>query len=246
MDTTVERDVAVAAAPAIAACGVFELRQYTMVPGQRDTLIALFEREFIETQEATGMCVPGHFRDLDRPDYYVFMRGFPDMDSRRRALETFYTSPVWLANRAAANATLVDSDDVLLLRPTVPFAWRAEPRPPRGATALPVARWSVVLVYLEAPVDDDVRDLLQHDVSLRLAALGTPVQWVLETEYAENTYPRLPIRTGEHVVAILRRHGDGNVPAEVPGDAIAPLRDRLAARAPELIRLAPAARSWMR
>ncbi|TIT92200.1 MAG: NIPSNAP family protein, partial [Mesorhizobium sp.] len=35
------------------ASPVVELRQYTLKPGRRETLIALFDREFIETQEAT-------------------------------------------------------------------------------------------------------------------------------------------------------------------------------------------------
>ena len=30
--------------------GVFELRQYTLRPGQRDRLVELFEREFVEPQ----------------------------------------------------------------------------------------------------------------------------------------------------------------------------------------------------
>jgi hypothetical protein len=34
---------------------VVELRQYTLRPGQRDVLIALFDREFVESQEAEGM-----------------------------------------------------------------------------------------------------------------------------------------------------------------------------------------------
>ena len=33
---------------------IVELRQYTLHPGQRDTLIDLFDREFVESQEAPG------------------------------------------------------------------------------------------------------------------------------------------------------------------------------------------------
>ena len=56
-------------------CRVVELRQYTLVPKGREALIALFEREFIETQEATGMIVIGQFRDLKNPDRFVWLRG---------------------------------------------------------------------------------------------------------------------------------------------------------------------------
>ena len=96
---------------------IVELRQYTLRPGRRDELIDLFERKFVDSQEAAGMTLIGQFRDLDDPDRFVWLRGFPDMESRNRALEAFYFGPVWQAHRGAANATMIDSDDVLLLRP---------------------------------------------------------------------------------------------------------------------------------
>ena len=63
---------------AVGNCRVVELRQYTLHPHQRDTLIALFDREFVESQEALGMQVIGPFRDLDDPDRFVWLRGFDD------------------------------------------------------------------------------------------------------------------------------------------------------------------------
>jgi hypothetical protein len=47
---------------------IVELRQYALHPGQRDTLIDLFDREFVESQEALGARIIGQFRDLDHPD----------------------------------------------------------------------------------------------------------------------------------------------------------------------------------
>ncbi|MGO4424737.1 NIPSNAP family protein, partial [Streptomyces sp. MCAF7] len=73
---------------------VIELRQYTLRPGRRDELIELFDREFVETQEETGMVVLGQFRDLDDPNRFVWLRGFPDMTVRHRALTAFYGGPV--------------------------------------------------------------------------------------------------------------------------------------------------------
>src|SRR5258706_16365234 len=96
---------------------VVELRQYTLHSGMRDVLVGLFDREFVETQEATGMAVLGQFTDLDDADRFVWLRGFSDMDRRKVALANFYGGPVWKAHRVEANATMVDSDDVLLLRP---------------------------------------------------------------------------------------------------------------------------------
>ena len=47
---------------------VIELRQHTLHPGRWDDLIALFEREFVETQETEGIALIGQFVDLDDPD----------------------------------------------------------------------------------------------------------------------------------------------------------------------------------
>ncbi|GLW12556.1 hypothetical protein Misp01_76840 [Microtetraspora sp. NBRC 13810] len=116
---------------------VIELRQYTLRPDGRDVLIELFDREFVESQEVLGMSVAGQFRDEDDPDRFVWLRGFADMESRRAALTAFYLDgAVWKEHGPAANATMEDSSDVLLLRPCAPLPGQAA-RPPAGATALP-------------------------------------------------------------------------------------------------------------
>jgi hypothetical protein len=95
---------------------IVELRRYRLRPGRREELIELFDREFVESQEALGMRILGQFRDLDRPDDFVWLRGFDGMASRPGALAAFYGGPVWAKHRDAANATMIDSDDVLLLQ----------------------------------------------------------------------------------------------------------------------------------
>jgi hypothetical protein len=119
---------------------VYELRQYTLHPCKRDVLIGLFEDRFIEPLERDGMQVPAHFRDLDNADRFVWFRRFDDMESRGRALPAFYRQdPVWQQYRNDANATMIDSDNVLLLREAWPgsgFAAAAAPRPPVGEKPL--------------------------------------------------------------------------------------------------------------
>jgi hypothetical protein len=63
------------------------------------------------------MSLIGQFRDVGDPDRFVWLRGFPDMETRATALQAFYGGPVWKEHRDAANATMVGSDNVLLLRP---------------------------------------------------------------------------------------------------------------------------------
>jgi hypothetical protein len=140
---------------------VVELRQYTLRPGQRDVLIDLFDREFVESQEADGMAIVGQFRDLDDTDRFTWIRGFASMPARARALASFYGGPAWKAHSAAANATMIDSDNVLLLRPVTArsgFPPPAAARPPAGhGTAAPShtpaapSRVLVTLYYRDRP-----------------------------------------------------------------------------------------------
>jgi hypothetical protein len=160
---------------------VLELRQYTLYPGKRDVLIDLFEREFIEPQEAVGARIVGLFRDLDRPDRFVWIRGFADMSARANALRSFYGGAVWKAHRDEANATMIDSSDVLLLRPVTPFSSRE---------AHDVV-YATVCAF-ERPID--------AEILAGFEGLERPLA-CLATETAENDYPALPVRTGENVVA---------------------------------------------
>jgi hypothetical protein len=165
---------------------VVELRRYRLHPGTRDTLIELFDREFVETQEALGMQVLGTFRDLDDPDQFVWLRGFESMATRAPALEAFYSGPVWAEHRNAANATMIDSDNVLLLRPATGGPWlEHDPsrRPPVGAPEREETLW--VTISAE-PIPGD--------------ALARFV-----TEHAKNDFPGLPVREDVDVAVALWR-----------------------------------------
>ena len=118
-----------------AADTVFELRQYTLHPGQRDILVDVFDDNFIEGQEADGMRIIGQNRDLDDPDRFVWLRSFRDMEARKVALTQFYSGPVWKAHGRVAAGTMVDAGNVLLLRPFRPdttFALPTVKLPPPG------------------------------------------------------------------------------------------------------------------
>jgi len=184
-------------------CPVVEIRQYTLRPGQRDVLVELFDREFVESQEAVGMELIGQFRDLDRPERFVWLRGFPDMERRRAALEAFYGGAVWKAHSRTANATMVDVDDVLLLRPLSSTSGFG-PQPPRPAPGSrePASMLSATIWSLEAPVDVAV---IEDELLPALAATGSPSLATFIEEPSENTFPALPVRTGEHVLVWIQR-----------------------------------------
>ena len=199
-----------AKAPALEDCAVVELRDYALHPGQRDVLIDLFEREFIEAQEAVGMRVIGQFRDLDRPDHFVWLRGFADMVARRHALEGFYDGPVWAAHRGAANATMIDSDDVRLLRPAKPSWALTTPAAPRArhdndSEAATGALFVLTLCALQVAPYGALRRFFEREALPVLRDAGAMPIAVFETEPALNDFPRLPVRTDEQVFAWLSR-----------------------------------------
>lgn len=230
---------------------IVELRQYTLRPQQRDVLINLFDREFVETQEAHGMRVLGQFRDMDQPDLFVWLRGFADMESRRRALEAFYGGPVWAAHRHAANATMIDSDNVLLLRPAWPGAASTLPQHARaapGATGTAAGVLDATVFYLHEPATPALLDYCRHRMAPALQRGGArQVAWY-STEASPNTFPRLPVRAGEHVLLGLALFGDAAALQSFANSGVwardvAPGLAPWLARAPETHRLQPTARS---
>jgi heme-degrading monooxygenase HmoA len=193
---------------AVLASPVVELRQYTLKPGKRDTLIDIFDGRLIEGQEQAGMTIIGQFRDLDRPDMFVWLRGFADMDARENALAAFYDGPVWAAHSNAANATMIDSDDVLLLKP----AWSGAGFDLSGAKRAglandekpiqnkPLAGIVVVQIHhLQPGAEVDFASRFEAEPASLMTATGVRLLAAFVTEHAENSFPRLPVRVSENV-----------------------------------------------
>jgi NIPSNAP len=233
---------------------VIELRQYTLHPGRRDELITLFEREFIETQEALGLRVIGQFRDLDNPDRFVWLRGFRDMASRAASLAAFYGGPVWRAHRDAANATMLDSDNVLLLRPAWPGAGIDKRGCTRAADAAntPPARGllDATLFHLREPALPELLRFCRDVMTPVLARGGAQVLGWYVTEPAPNNFPRLPVREGETLLAGFALFDDAAAfEAFTRSGAwqrdVQPTLARWLARPAESLRLAPTARSTL-
>lgn len=183
-------------------CATLELRQYTLKPGQRDLLIDLFDQHLVESQEALGMAVLGQFRDRRRADRFVWIRGFADMNSRHAALEQFYGGPEWATHSAAANATMLEFSDVLLLRPARPdmaFRLNRSDRPARGEKR-PAAVVLAGIHPLREPADPAIVSLFERRFMPALRESGVDIDGTFVTEPASNTFTRLPVREGEHVL----------------------------------------------
>lgn len=182
---------------------VFELRQYTLYGGQRGTLISLFKKNFIEPQEAVGAHVIGTFRDIDDPDRFVWVRGFRDMPARQQSLQDFYgSSPEWNTHKKEANATMIDSDNVLLLR-----ALSSQPKFPRtvtnGSGSDPV--YGVTIYYLGGVDTVQFANFFDQTVLPQLNTLGAYPMAILPTNEVPNNFPRLPVREHDRVFLWIAR-----------------------------------------
>ncbi len=239
-------------------CPIVEFRQYTLHAGKRDAFIDLFDRQFIESQEAAGTRVIGQFRDVDDPNRFVWLRGFRDMPSRAQALQEFYGGPVWKTHREAANAAIVDSDNVLLLRPALPasgFALDSGERPPIGASEIPKGLLIATIHYLSAPADADFLPLFTNTLEPILTRTGASILARFITENSANNFPALPVREGENVFVFFMRFQDREAyerylgklsqSQEWTGKISNELTQRLK-KASEVLKLSPTARSWLR
>ena len=157
----------------------------------RDVLVDVFERHFIESQEALGMRILGTFRDLQRADRFVWIRAFDNMASRLAGLSAFYGGPVWKEHGPLANTTMLEYDDVLLLHPVTPLTLPAQ----RDLTA-----------------EESELVITVHDRGL-LGQLD-PGLGLLETNQAVNDFAALPVRENVDVAVRVARDAPTNVPAQ--------------------------------
>src|SRR6058998_1466141 len=102
------------------------------------------------------MKIIGQFRDVVNRNRFVWLRGFRDMTAR---------APVWKAHGEAASATMVDSDNVLLLRPVSPtsgFSLKNKERPQAGSNAVRKELIVATIYYFDAPVGADFVEFFEE------------------------------------------------------------------------------------
>jgi len=136
--------------------------------------------------------------DLDHPDTFTWLRGFVDMRSRLDGLEAFYCGDIWAQHRDAANATMIDSDDVRLLDPLPSYA-----PPARGINDRRSNRprqHRVITYQLIEPASSELVESIRHHLE---RVDGWTLELLAVTLDQPNDFPALPVREGESVVVAV-------------------------------------------
>jgi hypothetical protein len=93
---------------------IVEVRTYKIKPGRRDEFLKFFETRGVPAQRALGMKILGPLLDLENPDTFVWLRGFPSLDERDRMKSAFYDGEEWKTELEAIAMPMIESYTVVL------------------------------------------------------------------------------------------------------------------------------------
>jgi NIPSNAP len=232
--------------------GVIEFRRYTIKPREREHFARYFDSYFPEAFEQLGAIAFGQFFEREKTSRFAWLRGYRNMDERAKASAAFYYGPVWKEHRAAVNGLILDSDDVLLLRPLAPERRVAVLHSVDPVRESGEAR-GVVVAQIFAVVPGGVEAFAREAEPAFAAyrASGAREAGVLATLEEPNNFPQHPVREdGPFLVWLGILEDDRAL-----GTRFAPLARRFAesARAggplrgdPETVVLDPTSRSRLR
>jgi hypothetical protein len=93
---------------------IVEVRSYRIKPGRRGEFIRFFESRAVPALRALGMKVYGPLLDLENPNKFAWLRGFPSLEERDRMKEAFYGGALWKNELEAIAMPMIESYDVIL------------------------------------------------------------------------------------------------------------------------------------
>jgi len=231
---------------------VIEFRRYTIKDGERQHFAEYFESYFPEAFQQMGAIVFGQFFERKNPVGFTWLRGFKNTDARAIINAGFYYGPLWREHSSTMNSLMVDSDNVLLLRPLSPerrvlVLPAVDPiKEGKGAQGVVVAQ-----MFAVKPNSVDAFAQQAEATFASYRAAGAREAGVLVTLDVPNNFPQLPVRTdGPYLVWL------GIVKDNQTLDSLfTPLAERssqslsdtgLLRSAPELLMLNPTRRSRLR
>ncbi len=172
---------------------VVEFRRYTINEGGRRQFCTYFETYFPEAFEQLGAIAIGHFLERNKPNMFLWLRGFHSMDDRARLNAAFYYGPLWKEHRTTLNNLIIDSDNVILMRPLRPITILPAVDPVKEADGARGVAVAVLFTVKPGAVDAFAQ---QAEANFeRFRAAGIREAAVLVTLDVTNNFPQLPVRS---------------------------------------------------
>ena len=94
----------------------YELRQYTVLPGQMDNWLKVMEEEIIPFQVAKGMVIAGSFRGEDDDSVYVWIRRFESEEQREKLYDAVYGSDHWKNDVSPRLTSMLNREALVVTR----------------------------------------------------------------------------------------------------------------------------------
>jgi hypothetical protein len=229
---------------------IIEFRRYTTKPGERQHFAEYFDNFFPEAFEQLGAIAFGEFSERNKPDGFTWLRGFHTKFDRAIVNGAFYYGPLWREHSKRINDLLMDSDNVLLLRPF---------RPERGIPVLPAVdpvkekdgAHGVVVALVLATKTGHIDELAARAEPLfaRYRDAGAREAGWLVTADVPNNFPQLPVRAdGPYLLwlAIVRDDKALQGLSALFEQTLPTLETDLVRSTPEIVILEPTKRSRLR
>jgi quercetin dioxygenase-like cupin family protein len=111
---------------------VIEVRTYRTTPGSRDILIDAIRTRSAPVHLDIGMKVLGPFPSREDDDMFVWLRAFPDAESREPMKEAFYGGSLWLEEMEPELMPLIAHYESVLVEDTIGLwdSWPGQSGPP--------------------------------------------------------------------------------------------------------------------
>jgi len=100
---------------------IVEVRTYRIKEGQRAKFIETFERRSVPIHREIGITIVGPLLDMENPDAFVFLRGFPSLEERERMKSAFYDGEVWKNELEAILMPMIESYSAVFTEPAPGF-----------------------------------------------------------------------------------------------------------------------------
>ena len=187
---------------------VLELRNYLLKPNMADEFNSYFNKHFVKPMTELSGYTLGQFQIKGVNDRFVWLRGFTDMSTRVKFLNDFYINSLsWKEFGSGANAMMINSDNVYLLRPLTKGKNAAEQSETINSNFLQTDKGITVIdFYICNSTLDKTIDLFNTSYLPFLKTLNIEDISLWVSEMTENDFPRLPVFQDKNLLVTISNY----------------------------------------